>query len=105
MSNTVNSIVMTQQGYGQQATTFEPVETERLHRKQRLTAAFRLFGKFGFDEGAAGHITVRDPEHSDHFWFNPFGVSFTHNCYLSITRAPAQPMKTTHCSMILLAWF
>lgn len=76
MSNTVNSIVMTQHGYGQQSTTFESVEAERLHRKQRLTAAFRLFGKFGFDEGAAGHITVRDPEHPDHFWVNPFGVSF-----------------------------
>ena len=24
---------------------------ERLHRKQQLAAAFRLFGKFGFDEG------------------------------------------------------
>ncbi|GAA3412458.1 hypothetical protein GCM10018952_25210 [Streptosporangium vulgare] len=24
----------------------------------------------------AGHITVRDPEHTDHFWVNPFGMSF-----------------------------
>ena len=42
---------------------FDTVEEERLHRKQRLAAAFRLFGKFGFDEGVAGHITARDPEH------------------------------------------
>ena len=76
MSNTINSIVMTQHGYGQKASKFESVAAERLHRKQRLTAAFRLFGKFGFDEGAAGHITVRDPQHPDHFWVNPFGVSF-----------------------------
>ena len=48
----------------------------RIDRKQKLAAAFRLFGKFGFDEGVAGHITVRDPEHTDHFWVNPFGVSF-----------------------------
>ena len=48
----------------------------RLDRKRKLTAAFRLFGKFGFDEGVAGHITVRDPEQVDHFWVNPFGVSF-----------------------------
>ena len=54
------------------------IEEERLHRKQRLAAAFRLFGKFGFDEGVAGHITARDPEHLDHFWVNPFGMSFTH---------------------------
>ncbi|MDG1937634.1 MAG: class II aldolase/adducin family protein, partial [Pseudomonadales bacterium] len=50
---------------------FDSVEAERLHRKQRLTAALRLFGKFGFDEGVAGHITVRDPEHTDCFWVNP----------------------------------
>ena len=54
------------------------VEEERLHRKQRLAAGFRLFGKFGFDEGVAGHITARDPEHLDHFWVNPFGMSFSH---------------------------
>ncbi|HSO94631.1 MAG TPA: class II aldolase/adducin family protein [Acidimicrobiia bacterium] len=55
---------------------FDTVEEERLHRKQRLAAGFRLFGKFGFDEGVAGHITARDPEHLDHFWVNPFGMSF-----------------------------
>ena len=40
------------------------IEAERLHRKQRLAAAFRIFAKFGFDEGVAGHITARDPEHA-----------------------------------------
>jgi len=52
------------------------IEEERLHRKQQLAGAFRLFGKFGFDEGVAGHITARDPEHPDMFWVNPFGRSF-----------------------------
>ena len=59
-----------------QPPVFESVADERLHRKQRLAAAFRLFSKFGFDEGVAGHITVRDPEHTDTFWVNPFGVHF-----------------------------
>ena len=49
---------------------------ERVHRKQRLAAAFRLFSRYGFDEGVAGHITVRDPERLDHFWVNPFGMHF-----------------------------
>jgi ribulose-5-phosphate 4-epimerase/fuculose-1-phosphate aldolase len=53
---------------------------ERRQRKQRLAAAFRLFGKFGFDEGAAGHITARDPELLDHFWVNPLGVNFKQMC-------------------------
>jgi ribulose-5-phosphate 4-epimerase/fuculose-1-phosphate aldolase len=57
---------------------FDSVEEERLHRKQRLAAGFRLFGKFGFDEGVAGHITARDPERLDHFWVNPFGTNFRH---------------------------
>lgn len=57
--------------------TFESVEAERLHRKQRLAASFRLFSKFGFDEGVAGHITARDPERFDCFWVNPFGMHFS----------------------------
>jgi ribulose-5-phosphate 4-epimerase/fuculose-1-phosphate aldolase len=56
---------------------FETLEDERLHRKQRLAAAYRLFAHFGFDEGVAGHITARDPIHTDHFWVNPFGVHFS----------------------------
>ena len=58
--------------------TFQTVEEERLHRKQRLASAFRLFAKFGFSEGVAGHITVRDPELQDHFWVNPFGMHYSH---------------------------
>jgi ribulose-5-phosphate 4-epimerase/fuculose-1-phosphate aldolase len=49
---------------------------ERLHRKQRLAATFRLFAKFGYDEGVAGHVTCRDPEHTESFWVNPFGIDF-----------------------------
>jgi len=57
---------------------FQTAAEERLHRKQRLASAFRLFAKFGFSEGVAGHITVRDPEMTDHFWVNPFGMHFGH---------------------------
>jgi len=57
---------------------YEDPAVERLYRKQRLAAAFRLFSKCGFDEGVAGHITARDPEHGDRFWVNPFGMHFGH---------------------------
>ncbi len=60
-----------------QPPTFNSVEEERLDRKRRMAAAFRLFARFGFDEGVAGHITARDPEKTDHFWVNPFGVDFS----------------------------
>jgi len=54
----------------------DPLE-ERDYLKGRLAAAFRIFGKYGFDEGVAGHITVRDPVEADTFWVNPFGVAFS----------------------------
>lgn len=57
--------------------TFDSVEEERQHIKVRLAAGFRLFAKFGFSEGVAGHITARDPELRDHFWVNPFALDFS----------------------------
>ena len=50
---------------------------EREYLKGRLAAAFRIFGKYGFDEGVAGHITLRDPVDPSTFWVNPFGVAFS----------------------------
>src|SRR5688572_3211802 len=52
------------------------VAQERRHRQQRLAAALRIFAKFGYDEGAGGHLTARDPQWADRFWVNPFGRSF-----------------------------
>jgi ribulose-5-phosphate 4-epimerase/fuculose-1-phosphate aldolase len=57
--------------------SFNAVNEERQHLKERLAGAFRLFSKFGFDEGVAGHISARDPEKTDHFWVNPFGMHFS----------------------------
>src|SRR5258708_16791058 len=53
-------------------------EEERLHRKQRLAAPFRRFSRSGFDQGLAGHVTVRDPEFPDRFWINPLSKFFGH---------------------------
>jgi ribulose-5-phosphate 4-epimerase/fuculose-1-phosphate aldolase len=55
---------------------FSSPDEERTHIKQRMAAAFRLFDRFGFNEGVAGHLTARDPERPDCFWVNPFGMSF-----------------------------
>jgi ribulose-5-phosphate 4-epimerase/fuculose-1-phosphate aldolase len=54
-----------------------PAEERQLQEKQRLAASFRIFARRGFDEGAAGHITVRDPVAPDTFWVNPFGLHFS----------------------------
>jgi ribulose-5-phosphate 4-epimerase/fuculose-1-phosphate aldolase len=55
-------------------------EEHRLYRKQHLAAAFRIFADRGFDEGVAGHISVRDPILTDHFWLNPFSAHFATIC-------------------------
>ncbi|MBB6634783.1 class II aldolase/adducin family protein [Cohnella thailandensis] len=55
---------------------FSNLEDERQHRKERLAAAFRVFAKLGYEEGVMGHISARDPIKTDHYWTNPFGLSF-----------------------------
>lgn len=56
---------------------FEDKQKEREFLKGRLAAAFRIFANYGFDEGVAGHITLRDPVDPATFWVNPFGVAFS----------------------------
>jgi len=76
MNAPTNSIVMNQTEEMVYPPVFESIEAERADMKRKLVSAYRLFGKFGFDEGVAGHITVRDPEHKDRLWVNPMGVSW-----------------------------
>lgn len=56
--------------------TFADKYQEREYLKGRLALAFRIFAKHGFDEGVAGHITLRDPVEPTSFWVNPFGVAW-----------------------------
>jgi ribulose-5-phosphate 4-epimerase/fuculose-1-phosphate aldolase len=56
------------------------LEQERLWRKQRVAGALRLLAKFGMNDGAAGHITARDPEDPDAFWVNPALKDFATIC-------------------------
>jgi ribulose-5-phosphate 4-epimerase/fuculose-1-phosphate aldolase len=56
------------------------LEQERLWRKQRVAGALRLLAKFGMNDGAAGHITARDPADPDTFWVNPALKDFATIC-------------------------
>ena len=76
MTEAANNIIMNLDDQDSALPQLDSVEEVREDRKNKLAAALRLFGKFGFDEGVAGHITVRDPELTDHFWVNPMGKSF-----------------------------
>lgn len=52
--------------------TFSSFESQRRWMLEHLAGAFRVFARKGFTEGIAGHISLRDPEHSDCFWTNPY---------------------------------
>ncbi|KAH8102914.1 class II aldolase/adducin domain-containing protein [Cristinia sonorae] len=56
---------------------FQDKLEEREWLKFRLAQAFRIFGNMGYDEGVAGHITVRDNIRPDCFWVNPMGKHFS----------------------------
>ncbi|OAA60589.1 Class II aldolase/adducin [Niveomyces insectorum RCEF 264] len=58
---------------------FRAPEDERAWRKLHHAAALRWLGLNGYNnEGAGGHVTVRDPILTNHFWINPHAVSFSH---------------------------
>jgi ribulose-5-phosphate 4-epimerase/fuculose-1-phosphate aldolase len=55
---------------------FDTVAATRRHRQQRLALAYRLWGVQGWGLLGDGHISARDPEHSDAFWLARYGVPF-----------------------------
>ena len=56
--------------------TFDTFEGQRKWQLEHMAAAFRHWSREGYVEGISGHISVRDPEHTDAFWTNPLGVHF-----------------------------
>jgi len=56
---------------------FDTYAAKRRWTLEHLAGAFRVFGREGYAEGIAGHISVRDPEFSDRFWINPLAVHFS----------------------------
>lgn len=59
--------------------TFSDPHDERAFRKMHMAACLRWLGANGYNnEGAGGHVTVRDPIKPHLFWINPFARSFAH---------------------------
>ncbi|CAB91575.1 adducin, involved in actin cytoskeleton organization [Schizosaccharomyces pombe] len=56
---------------------FEDLHTKRKWMLNHMAAAFRMFGRNGYNEGTAGHVTVRDPIDENTFWINPLEVPFS----------------------------
>lgn len=55
---------------------FEDKYEEREWVKEHMAAAFRFWGRMGYGEGLAGHITVVDPVDPSCYWMNPICVHF-----------------------------
>lgn len=49
---------------------FENKYAERQWAKEHMAAAFRVFAKLGYADGAGGHISLRDPVNPNHFWIS-----------------------------------
>ncbi|GMM45962.1 hypothetical protein DAPK24_025370 [Pichia kluyveri] len=56
---------------------FDDPYKEREWILEHLAGAFRVFGRKGYTEGSAGHISVRDPVEPNTFWINPLGIHFS----------------------------
>lgn len=56
---------------------FKDKYEERRHTLEHMAGVFRVFGRRGYGEGAAGHVSVRDPVDRNTFWINPLGVHFS----------------------------
>ncbi|KAG1894241.1 class II aldolase/adducin domain-containing protein [Suillus fuscotomentosus] len=56
--------------------TFSDPLEHRAFLKFRLAQAYRIFGKYGFDEGVAGHILSRTRSEKTVTGSNPWGVHF-----------------------------
>lgn len=59
------------------ASVLSSAHRQTLDQKVHLAAAFRIFGRRGFDLGVAGHITVRDTDNPNLFWVNPLATPFS----------------------------
>ncbi|EON97314.1 putative class ii aldolase family protein [Phaeoacremonium minimum UCRPA7] len=55
---------------------FDDLYKKRQWQLEHMAGAFRVFARKGFTEGAAGHISVRDPVDPDTFWINPYAKHF-----------------------------
>lgn len=52
------------------------VAAERLRRQSDVVAGYRIFASYGWGDDGSGHISARDPQHTESFWLLRYGVAF-----------------------------
>lgn len=55
---------------------FSDANEQRSWMLGHMAAAFRIFGRKGYCEGSAGHISVKDPVVPGTYWINPLAKHF-----------------------------
>jgi ribulose-5-phosphate 4-epimerase/fuculose-1-phosphate aldolase len=73
--------VVSPNGRGRFFETHKPYDDpylERLYRLQRHAGSMRIFAKHGLEYSFGGHMAVRDPVLTDHFWLNPVNLPYSH---------------------------
>ena len=67
--------------------SFTSADKKRRWMLEHMAGAFRVFARKGFSEGMSGHISLRDPEHPDCFWTNPYDLP------------PTRPVQAHHLTI------
>lgn len=52
------------------------VDDIRAQRLRQTALGYRILASYGWGDDGAGHITARDPEHTDHMWVLRTGMAF-----------------------------
>lgn len=56
--------------------TIRSVTQERAHRKAVVARGYQIFASHRWGQLGDGHVTARDPEHTDRFWVLDWGIPF-----------------------------
>ncbi|SCU80306.1 LADA_0B06392g1_1 [Lachancea dasiensis] len=62
---------------GLQVPEFTDPYEKRTWMLQHMAGVLRVFGRKGYNEGCAGHLTIVDPVDPTTYWINPIGVHFS----------------------------
>jgi hypothetical protein len=89
-------------GEGPRIPIFADKYEERQYQKERLALAFRIFAKLGFDEGVAGHITLRVCSFASLFRFLEFTLLIL--LKYSGERALSNTLNLTCTLSLILYW-
>jgi len=61
---------------GETLETSEVIAAERLRRKRQVALGYRIFASLRWGDLGDGHITARDPEHTDCMWMLDAAIDF-----------------------------